>query len=49
MKLFIRGKSNKPIALEPTQEWIIVVPCSMDNERNVRNVDSHFLFVTQMQ
>ena len=38
-------KSNDPIVLESTLGWIISGPYSMDSERNVYNVDSHFLFV----
>ena len=41
----IRGKYNYPIALESTLGWIISGPYSIDNETNVYNVDSHFLFV----
>ena len=38
-------KSNDPIVLESTLGWIISGPYSMDSERNVYNVESHFLFV----
>ena len=41
----IRGKYNVPIALESTLEWFISGPYSINNEANVYNVDSHFLFV----
>ena len=41
----IRGKYNDPIASESTLGWIISGPYSIDNETNVYNVDSHFLFV----
>ena len=41
----IRGKYNDPIALEQTLGPIISASCSIDNETNAYNVDSHFLFV----
>ena len=41
----IRGKYNVPIALGLTLGWFISGPYSIDNETNVFNVDSHFLFV----
>ena len=41
----IRGKYNNPIALESIMGPIISGSCSIDNQTNVYNVDSHFLFV----
>ena len=41
----IRGKSYDPIALELTLGWIISGSYSINNEKNVYNVGSHFLFV----
>ena len=41
----IRGKSNNPIMLESKLGCIISGPYSMDNETNIYNVDSHFIFV----
>ena len=41
----IRGKYNDPIALESILGPLISGSCSIDNEGNVYNVDSHSLFV----
>ena len=41
----IRGKYNDHIVLESTLGPIISASCSIDNETNAYNVDSHFLFV----
>ena len=41
----IRGKYNVPIALESTLGRFISGPYSINNEANVYNVESHFLFV----
>ena len=41
----IRGKYNDPKTLESILGPIISGSCSNDNQTNVYNVDSHFLFV----